>query len=179
MPFFICLDLVLGFLIQTHSRYQVFFLSEWSNYLGIVCVILAVSAMLAHKFSLSLRYDLFCCGCVLIWISTWPPFFNEDSPVIFFYPIYFCFITVFVTIGFIQQAPKIDVFTLSFMEKFNNLVFFNTYLLMGIVLVSLNLVENYLLFPTVMTLLLTKYAFSNILESAHNRDLTPDSSNQL
>ncbi len=126
---------------------------------------LSVLAMLTYKLNLSLRYDLFCCGSVLTWLSTWPSYFNEDSPVIFFYPIYFCLITVFITVGFIQQAQKIDSLSLTFMYKFNNAKLFNPYLLMGIVVFALNYIENYLFYPTVMTVLLAKYAFSSILEA--------------
>lgn len=164
MPFFISLDLVLSYFIQTHSRYMAFFLSEWCNYLGIICMATSALAMLTHKFSLSQRFDLFCCGSVLTWISTWPPFFNEDSPVIFFYPVYFCFVTVFVMVAFIQQASKVDDMTLRFLVKFNDAKVFNTGVLMGIVIFALNYVENYLFYPTTMSVLIAKYAFSQIVE---------------
>ena len=124
----------------------------------------SVLAMFTYKFSLAQRYDLFCCGSVLTWISTWPPFFNEDSPVIFFYPVYFCFITVFVMVGFIQQASKIDAMTLRFLVKFNNAKVFNAGVLMGVVIFALNYIDHYLFYPTTMSVLIAKYAFSQIEE---------------
>jgi hypothetical protein len=164
MPFFISLDLALSFFIQTHSRFMVFFLSEWCNYLGIALMGFSSLALLARKLSLSLRFDLFCCGSILTWISTWPPFFNEDSPVIFFYPVYFCLLTVFVMAAFIQQAITIDEFTLHFLVKFNNAKIFNSWILMGIVIFALNYIDNYLFYPTTMSVLIAKFAFSRIAE---------------
>lgn len=166
MFFFICLSLLISYLVQTHHRFETLIMSIWSEYLGIVCIMISLILMLIQKLSLSIRYDLFCCGVLLVWISTWPPHFNEDSPVIFFYPLFFCFMTAILNIFCVQQASKIDALSLSYLKQFTENRFFHSGLLIAGVLVSLTLTsgDNYLLFPNMMALLILKFTLLSILE---------------
>ncbi|MCX7089718.1 MAG: hypothetical protein NTV00_16910 [Methylococcales bacterium] len=175
MPFFICLSLAISFLVQSHHRLEAILLSVWTEYFGIGCIIVGILLMLARKLTLSIRYDLFCSGVLCVWISTWPPFFNPDSPVIFFYPLFFCFVTVAVNFLFIQQAATIDPLTLSYLIKFTNNRFFHTGLIMAGVLYSLTQTDNYRLFPNIMALMILKYALVSIVQGRQSEDLPPKS----
>lgn len=164
MPFFICLNVVISFLVQTHHHLESLIMSVWSEYIGIASIIISWILMLTKKLNYSIRYDFFCSGAMLIWISTWPPFFNEDSPVIFFFPLFLCFMTILVNLLCIQQASKIDAFTLGYLNKFNRNFFFNAGFIMAGVLYSLTQPENYRLFPNVMAILILKFTLDSIVE---------------
>jgi hypothetical protein len=173
MPFFTCLSLTISFLVQTHHRYETLIQSVWSEYVGGACIIISVILMLMHKLTVSIRYDLFCSGSLLIWISTWPPFFNEDSPVIFYYPLFFCFMTVLVNILFIQQASKIDPLTLKYLKKFADNRLLHTGVIMAGVLYSLTDTDNYRLFPNIMVIMILKFGLVSILQITQAEDLPP------
>lgn len=164
MPFFICLNLAISFLVQTHHRFEALIMSVWSEYIGIASILISCILMLIKKLNHSIRYDFFCSGAMLIWISTWPPFFNEDSPVIFFFPLFLCFMTVLVNWLCIQQANKIDAFTLGYLKKFNRSRFLNAGFIMAGVLYSLTQPDNYLLFPNIMAILILKFTLDSIVE---------------
>lgn len=172
MPFFICLNLIISFIVQTHYWLESILMSVWSEYLGVTCIIISILLMLAQKLTISNRYDLFCSGVLLVWISTWPPFFNPDSPVIFFYPLFFCFMTVLINFLFIQQASKIDSLTLSYLIKFNNNLFFHTGVIIAAVIYSLTQTDNYRLFPNIMAIMILKFALVSIVNSIPEKDLS-------
>lgn len=164
MPFFICLNLLISFTVQTHMQLEPLLKSPPTEYLGIALVLLSIICMLRQSLTLALRYDLFCSGAVLIWISTWPPFFNQDSPVIFFYPLFFCFVSVMIHFVFIQQAEKVDSLSLHYMQVFAHKRFWHSVLLISGVLISLQLPEHYRVFPSIMALLLLQFALLSILQ---------------
>lgn len=106
MPIFICLNLLISYAVDAHNQLEQLFLSPTCEYLGILGAVVGILCFAFSKLSLAWRYEIFCCGAVLIWISTWPPFFNADSPVIFFFPLFFCFISVLTHFLFYSASGK-------------------------------------------------------------------------
>lgn len=165
MPCFICLNLIIAYAVHTHNSLEALLRAPLTEYVGLVGCVLGLGLLLWQKIGLAWRYDIFCSAASLIWISTWPPFFNEDSPVIFFYPLFFCFVSIAIHFGFVQQAAAIDSLSLSYMRAFAAKRVTHTLVLTGGVLVSLRLIEHYRMFPSIMVLLLFHYALLSILEA--------------
>ncbi len=164
MPFFICLNLLISYAVNAHNRLEQFFLSSYCEYLGILLIVVSCICLAWPKLKLALRYELFCSGTVLVWISTWPPNFNADSPVIFFFPLFFCLVTVLVHKVFILQAETIDLMSLKYIALLGRHNFWHTGVLVVSVLVSLTQIEHYRVYPSLLSLLLIKYAVLSILE---------------
>jgi hypothetical protein len=90
--------------------------------------------------------------------------FNKDSPIFFFFPLYFAFMTAFVSLFFINQRHKIDYETLRLMQSLSEMKGLQPWLVMSCVLVTLEFQKHYLLFPVMMTLLIMRFALSSCLE---------------
>lgn len=164
MPFFICLNLLISYAVNAHNQLERLFLSINCEYLGIALIVIGCVCISFAKLSLAQRYELFCSGTVLVWISTWPPNFNADSPVIFFFPLFFCLVTVLVHKVFILQAESIDLMSLKYIAALGRHNFWHTGVLVVSVIVSLTQIEHYRVYPSLLSLLLIKYAVLSILE---------------
>jgi hypothetical protein len=165
MPFFIALSLTLSFMAQTASPLQSILISPLFIYTGIALAVLSIFKILSKKIPVIIWYDIFTSSMLLVWFAYWKPIFNEDSPIFFLYPLYFAFITAFVSLFFIGQRHTIDHETLSQMRFFSDKSRFQPWILMLCVMASLGLQEHYLLYPITMTLFILRFALSSCLET--------------
>lgn len=164
MPLFITLSLAFSFIVQNAGSLQSLLDSQIANYIGIALAVGSIAGIVLKKSMAKIWYDAFASGALLVWFSYWKPLFKDDSPIFFFYPLYFAFITAFVSLVFIQRFQVIDYATFRYMESFTDQNKLSPWFLMTGVLVSLALHQYFLLFPIMMTLLVVRFALTICLE---------------
>jgi len=165
MLIFIVTSLGLCFLVQMGSLWQAGLISPVVYYIGMGFAFAGLIMLLSKKVPQLLCYDIFSAATLLVWFATWKPEFKEDSPMFFAYPLYFVFVASFMALYLIAQADKIDPQTLQQMRRYRaSSIVLQPWLLMPVVLVSLHWPDQYLLYPTTMTLLLVQAAFSHCLD---------------
>lgn len=120
---------------------------------------------LSKKLPNYLCYDGFSAAALVLWFAYWKPDFNDDSPIFFFFPLYFVFVGSFMTLYLLAQVDKIDKETLRYMQGYlSYTTLLKPWLVMPGVLASLAFTEHYLLFPVMMTLLMIRFAFASCME---------------
>lgn len=166
MPFFITVSLILSFSGQFASSVQSLLISPLFIYIGTGVAILSIAGVIFKKLPTKIGYDIFAGSTLLVWFAYWKMLFNEDSPIFFFFPLYFAFMTAFVSLFLINQRHKIDYETFRRMQSLSEMKGLQPWFVMSCVLVTLEFQKHYLLFPVMMTLLIMRFALSSCLE--HN-----------
>jgi hypothetical protein len=164
MLLFIVLSLVLCFLVQTENPLQNLLISPFVIYAAIPIALLSMAGVILKKAAERLCYDVFASSLLLAWFAYWRPIFKDDSPIFFFYPLYFVFMGAFIALFFTDKSDKLDKETLYYMRSVakNNII--QPWLIMLLALVSLELRQHYMLYPVMMTLLMIRVALSSYLE---------------
>jgi len=167
MFIFIVLNLCLGLFLEDESLFRTLLLSQWSLYLGafLLLVNLIASWFKFEKIPFKLRYDLFAVGALLVWASYWPPFFRFGSPMFLYFPFYFAFITALFSILFITKQENIDPQAITFLQWLSDSGRFNPLVIMIGVIIGLALPKHFLLFPTMITLLVMRFALASCLDN--------------
>jgi hypothetical protein len=147
------------------SPLQNILLSPLFIYTGIFLSILSMGGVFFKKLPTAIGYDLFASSTLMIWFAYWKLLFNEDSPLFFFYPLYFVFMTTFVELFFIRQSHYIDNETFNRMQSLAENSLIQPWVIMLGVLVSLVLPQHYLLYPILMTLVMMRLVLAHYLES--------------
>ena len=164
---FILLNLCLGFFLNKGSLFYTLLISDISLYAGIFLLLSNVLAtwFKYRKISFKLRYDLFAVGALLVWISSWPPFFRFGSPVFQYFPLYFAFITALFSIIFITKGENMDPDAVKLLQWLSDSGRFNPVIIMIAVMISLALPQHFLLFPVTITLLVMRFALASCLNN--------------
>jgi hypothetical protein len=116
------------------------------------------------KMPATICYDIFASSILIVWFAYWKPLFNDDSPIFFFYPLYFALMTAFVSLFVIGQQHKIDDESFNLMKSLSKKCIIQPWIVMLCVLASLKLQQHFLLYPVMMTLLIMRFALSSCLE---------------
>lgn len=164
MPLFISLSLILSFIVQTENSLRSVLASPLVIDIGITGSIVAIAAMILKKWSELIWYDLFSSCTLLTWFAYWQPIFKEESPMFFFFPLFFAGMTTFVSLAFINQRDKIDAVTLGMMRRISEQAGLQPWVIMICVLGSLKLQEHYLVYPVMTVLLLLRFTLSRCIE---------------
>jgi hypothetical protein len=164
MPLFIVLSLALSFLVQTASSIQSLLVTTVVLYISLGVAIISIVGSQFKKLSNIFCYDIFSSSTLLVWFAYWKPLFKDDSPIFFFYPIYFALITAFVALFFIVQRNKIDNESFNIMQSLSKKRIIQPWLIMVCVLGSLELQQQFMLYPTLMTLLILRFALASCIE---------------
>lgn len=161
---FILLSLSLCILVETQSSLQAYLISANVHDVGFGLAIVCILGIITKRLPAHIGYDLFSSATLFIWFAGWKPVFKDDSPMFFAYPVYFVFIASLMAIYLIAQAEKIDKQTLQHMQLYlNKTVMLQPWLVMSLVLIALEWQDQYLLYPTCMTLLIVQSAFISCL----------------
>ena len=164
MPLFIVLSLSLCFMVQTASSLQSALVTPLLIYIGLAIAIISIFGSLLKKLPTLIWYDIFSSSTLLVWFAYWKPLFKDDSPIFFFYPLYFALMTAFVSLFFIGQRDKIDDESFRLMLSLSKKTIIQPWLVMLCVLGTLELQQHFMLYPVMMTLLIMRFAFSSCLE---------------
>ena len=164
MPLFIALSLVLCFLAQTASPLQDSLVTPLLIYISLAVAIIGIFGSLFKKWSSIIWYDIFSSGTLLVWFAYWKPLFKDDSPIFFYYPVYFALMTAFVTLFLIGQRHKIDDESFRLMQVLAKKSIIQPWVVMLCVLGSLGLQQHFMLYPVMMTLLIMRFTLASCLE---------------
>jgi hypothetical protein len=151
-------------MVQTESFLQSLLVTPLLIYIGLAVAIVSIFGNLFKKWPAIIWYDVFSSSTLLVWFAYWKPLFKDESPVFFFYPLYFALMTAFVSLFFIGQRDKIDDESLRFMLSLSKKPIIQPWLIMLCVLGSLELEQHFMLYPTLMTLLIMRFALAGCLE---------------
>ena len=164
MPLFIALSLALCFMVQTASALQSLLVSPLLIYIGLAVAVLSILGIFLKKWPDVVWYDLFSASTLVVWFAYWKPLFKDESPVFFFYPLYFALMTAFVSLFFIGQRDKIDDESFRLMLSLSKKNIIQPWVVMLCVLGSLELQQHFMLYPTLMTLLILRFALASCIE---------------
>ncbi|MCX7103915.1 MAG: hypothetical protein NTU70_01355 [Methylococcales bacterium] len=161
MPIFIGVNLALCFFIQTTNFSQSILETRLVMYVALGIATASFVAMLYQKWRRLIWYDLFSSALVLVWFVYWKPFFRDDSPIFFIFPLYFFMFAAFASLFFIGSRHRIDTVSLSIMKDLDKKNIMQPALIMLCVFLSLALEEYFMLYPTMMTLLIIRFSLAS------------------
>ena len=164
MPLFIVFSLALCFMVQNAGSLQSLLISPLLIDISLGVAIISILGSVLKKRWILIWYDIFSSSALLIWFAYWKPLFKDDSPIFFFYPLYFALVTAFVSLFFIGQRHKIDEESFRFMRSYSKKNLLQSWILMVCVLGSLGLQQNFMLYPVMMTLLIMRFALTSCME---------------
>jgi len=165
MYIFILLNMFLVFFLNSDSSVQLLFQSEYSLYIGIFLLVLNFVSIGSQtkRIPFSLCYDLFAVGSVLVWLSYWPPFFREESPLFYVFSLYFSFITAFFSLLFKTQKESLGVDDIKNLQMLSNYRLTSPLIFLTTVIMSLVFPGHFLLFPVAITLLIIRFSLTDCL----------------
>jgi hypothetical protein len=164
MPLFILLSLALSFMEQTVAPLRNLLITPLFIYTGLMLAVISIAVAAFKKMPGTIWYDIFAGSTLIAWYAYWKPSFNDDSPIFFFYPLYYALLAALISLFVIGQQHKIDDVSLSFMKRLSKKRFVQPMIIMLCVLGSLELQQHFMLYPIMMTLLIIRYALSSCLE---------------
>lgn len=164
MIIFIALSLFISFIVQTENPLRGVISTPWFIYIGLAGALISIAGSRLKKWDEKMWYDFFASSVLLVWFAYWQPIFGEDSPMFFYFPLFFAGMSIFVSMAFINRREKIDQETLRQMRKLTGQVGLQPWVMMLCVLGSLELQEHFQVFPVMTTLLLLRFSLSACLE---------------
>lgn len=164
MPVFVFLCLALAGIVQLNSSLQTYLVSQWVINVGLALAVAAIIASFLKKIPELMSYDIFSSSVLLVWFAYWKPLFVEDSPIFFFFPVYFAVLIAFIALFFIGQRHQIDRYSLKLMQSIADSGMVQPWVVMLCVLISLYFEDHFLQYPVMMTLLALRYALSGCLK---------------
>jgi hypothetical protein len=164
MPFFVLLCLVLAVIVQINSPALEVLVTPYVIYPGVALALFAIVASLFNKIPETLCYDMAASGILMAWFAYWKPLFVRDSPIFFFFPVYFALLIAFITLFFIGQRHKIDRDSLNMMQAIVDSKMVQPWFIMACVLAALYFEDHFLQYPVMMTLLALRYALTGCLK---------------
>jgi len=172
MFLFIFVSLGLCILVQMANPWLAALANPVFFHGGLALAILCLLAVIFKKNPPGLSFDAFAVGSLLAWFSRWESLFNDDSPMFFFFPLYFLLVAAVIELALLSQQTRVDEETLSAMRAFASDSRVQPWLVMGVVLASIGLEEHYLLYPTAMTVLLIRVAMLRYLDETQKQGST-------
>lgn len=167
MFLFILLNLCIAFILKDSPVLGVIFSSIYAFNIGVLLLLINLLdsylkyKVIAYKF----RYDLFAVGALLLWFYYWPDFFRQGSPIFDFYPLYFALITALFSLVFVRKPEHIDKDALLWLQWLSDSGRFNPVIVMLLVIVSLAVPQQFMLFPIAMSLLVMRFALACCLNN--------------
>jgi hypothetical protein len=155
---------MLAVIVQTESPIQTTLVSPIVVYVGLTVAVATIIASYFKRLPESFSYDLFASSILFAWFAYWKPLFVTDSPIFFFFPIYFALVVALVSLFFIGQRHNIDRDSLQQMQAIVDSGVIAPWLVMMCVTVTLYFENRFIQFPTMMTLLAIRYALSGCLK---------------
>ena len=168
MPVFIILSLCLCYLVETANPVQEILTSPLFIDIGTGFAVICILGIFFNKLLENIWYDAFFSSALFIWFASWKPLFNDQSPMFFFFPLYFALAAAFASFVLIGGRQKIDRQTREYMKAFIEKSGMEPWILMIFILGSLQLQHHFMLFPVLMTLLLVRFTLSGCVQSRNS-----------
>ncbi len=166
MPIFIICSLTLTILVRTESQYlPLLFTPVALIATGALAVVFLVGGFL-KKIPIAIWHDGFATALLLVWYGNWRPLelFNKEAPLFHVFPLYFAVISAWFTFAVINRSPRFDHDTRETLRYVETLARVDTWVLAIVVGLSLLTPEQFLLFPSAMTLFIVRFTMVRCLE---------------
>jgi hypothetical protein len=161
MPLFIIINLALCFFAQTDSVFKSLLLIPLFMHINLGIAIVSLLGSLIKKFNSLVWFDLFSSATTVVWFAYWQTSFKDDSPMFFFYPLYFSMLSALISLFFINALTKVDKDSFAIMQQIDKKVLLHPAIIMVGILLSLESHQNFMLFPTLMTLLFIRFSIAS------------------
>ncbi len=133
------------------------------GYVSIGLAIFCLIGSIRFKQWLRLWVDGFA-SCVLVgWFVYWQPVFKDDSPVFFYFSLYFAIMAALLDLLFGNSSENLDEQSRHLLQALARHPFAQAWFLMLAVLGSLLTIEHYLLLPVMLTLLWLRLALNRFI----------------
>lgn len=165
---FILLNLALSYLTGSEHWLVVYLVTDVVLIVGLVGMACAALMAWLEVLPCMIRYDLFACGSLLVWLPYWYPDFRDGSPVFVYFPLFFALVTALISLSFIISRDRIDQATVELLQWLSDSGRFNPLLIAVFVLAGLYFKQHFLLYPVAMVLLIMRYALACSLEEKQN-----------
>ncbi len=164
MPLFILLNLIVCVFAQEVGAIRDVLQTPLLMYicLGIAGICFLIS--LVKKWQNVILYDFFISNILLVWYCYWLPYFNDGAPMFFAYPVYFAMLTAIITLLLRGQQTQVDKVNIAVMQKLTSRAIVQPWVIMICLFISLELRENFLFFPTMVTLFIIRFALDSYLK---------------
>lgn len=160
---FILLSLTLCYLIQNASPLLRVLINPSVGYVSIGLAMCCLISSIRFKHWLRCWVDGFA-SCVLVgWFVYWQPIFKDDSPVFFYFSLYFAIMAALLDLLFGNSPKNLDEQSRRLLQSFARHPFAQVWFLMLAVLGSLLMLEHYLLLPVMLTLLWLRLALNRFI----------------
>ncbi len=116
--------------------------------LSLLCILWSYRTTIGRHWA----QDLFFSFVLITWFTFWRPFHPHDAPMFFFFPLYFVFVTVFTEFIVNTKPAPLDLLTLKQLQQIMANWWLQPWFVMAIVLGSAFLMQQYLLYPVLVTL---------------------------
>lgn len=164
MPLFIALSLAICFMVQAASPLLSILETPVLIYISLTLAIISIFTTMFKILPGINWYDIFSSSVLLVWFAYWKPIFKDDSPIFFFYPLYFALFMAFVLLFFVGKRHEIDDESIRFMQSRSQKSILQPWVIMVCSLASLEFHQHFLLFPVMITLLIMRFALTSCLE---------------
>ena len=111
MPLFIIINLALCFFAQTDSVFKSLLLIPLFMHINLGIAIVSLLGSLIKKFNSLVWFDLFSSATTVVWFAYWQTSFKDDSPMFFFYPLYFSMLSALISLFFINALIPLLILT--------------------------------------------------------------------
>jgi hypothetical protein len=169
MPLFVILSLIIAIIVQTGSPIEAWLTSSLALYGGLTVALATIVAAFLKRIPEPISYDIFASSTLFVWFSYWKPFFVKESPIFFFYPVYFALIVAFVTLFFVGKSHKLDQESRKLMHGIVSSGVVEPWIIMSCVLVTLYFENRFIQYPTFTTLLVMRYALFGCLRPSEKK----------
>jgi len=164
LPLFTFTALILTALIWSENNWLLYNDNHWLIGCGMGLVLFSAVCSLFSWLHFRWRYDLFAFGCILAWYPWWRIEYRVDTPMFYFFPIYFVLFSVVVSYFLLHQRQWVTEEDRKMIRLFDHWYTFHPAALGLFVPLSVWARDYYIFYPIVMTLLMMRYVFSVFLE---------------
>ncbi|MGR9106951.1 MAG: hypothetical protein ACU843_08485 [Gammaproteobacteria bacterium] len=154
------------FLVWRHPTWLEHAQTPWVLLAGVFCGIAGACIALVKPRHFPRAYDLFCLGTLLIWFVHWREVYRVDAPVFAWYPIFFDLMIVLLTRQVIHQARLLDPVQQKMLRIILGSPFFQPWLLIPGVLLSVWFSAYYLFYPILISLVLIRCSFGIVVRES-------------
>lgn len=172
MPIFIICSLTLTLLVRIESQYLPLLFTQTALLTTASLATLCLLGGMLKKIPIAIWHDGFASALLLFWYGHWRPMplFNAEAPLFHVFPLYLMVISAWFTWVVINKSPRFDYDTRETLRYVETLARVDTWVLAIVVGLSLLTPEQFLFFPSAMTLFIVRFTLVRCLEIINSAD---------
>ncbi len=168
MVVFILSNLLLAIFVQTQNEVLSLLSTPFALGIGLTAMAASLLAGYLKKLPTIVWHDGFATAGLLVWYAYWKPQFDDDTPMFFFFPLYYALLTSILTLALINKAQYFDQDSIDYLHNLEKLSRFDISVIVVFVIISLLITRHYALYPMAMTFFLVRHTMIVCLEIVDN-----------